>query len=168
MDKSKEKSSARMSSNIAGILALIWMCVIFAFSAQTSEESGAVSEGFSYRLVNTTGKLFHLNIDAEKVREIANSIEHFVRKAAHMTEYGVLAILLYVWMRRWQMSRIRTAGVAAVSAVLYACSDEFHQLFVAGRAGRINDVLIDSAGAVLGLALFLFIRTCAHKMVKRR
>ena len=66
------------------------------------------------------------------------------------------------------MSRIRTAGVAAVSAVLYACSDEFHQLFVAGRAGRINDVLIDSAGAVLGLALFLFIRTCAHKMVKRR
>ena len=83
-----------MSSNIAGILALIWMCVIFAFSAQTSEESGAVSEGFSYRLVNTTGKLFHLSIDAEKVREIANSIEHFVRKAAHMTEYGVLAILL--------------------------------------------------------------------------
>lgn len=163
MDKSKEKSSARISSNIAGILALVWMCVIFAFSAQTKEESGAVSEGFSYRLVNTTGKLFHLNIDAEKVREIANSIEHFVRKAAHMTEYAILAILLYIWMRRWRKSRIRTAGLAAVSAVLYACSDECHQLFVAGRAGRINDVLIDSAGAVLGLALFLFIGRLLRK-----
>lgn len=152
-----------MSSNIAGIVAIVWMCVIFAFSAQTSEESGAVSEGFSYRIVNTTGKLLHLNIDAERVREIANSIEHFVRKGAHMTEYAVLAILLYVWLGRWRLSRIKAAGIAAVLAVLYACSDEFHQLFVAGRSGRVNDVLIDSAGAILGLALFLFISRLRRK-----
>lgn len=163
MDKSKEKSSARMSSSIAGILALVWMCVIFAFSAQTKEESGAVSEGFSYRIVNTTGKLFHLNIDDERVREIANSIERFVRKGAHMTEYAILAILLYLWLKRWQMSRVRTAGVAAALAIFYACSDEFHQLFVAGRAGKVNDVLIDSAGAILGLALFLFIDQLLRK-----
>lgn len=152
-----------MSSNIAGIVAIVWMCVIFAFSAQTSEESGAVSEGFSYRIVNTTGKLLHLDIDAERVREIANSIEHFVRKGAHMTEYAVLAILLYVWLGRWRLSRIKAAGIAAVLAVLYACSDEFHQLFVAGRSGRVNDVLIDSAGAILGLALFLFISRLRRK-----
>ena len=157
MDMDKDKNVTRVMSTIAGILALLWMCIIFAFSAQTKEESGAVSEGFSYRVVTTTGKLLHLNIDEEKVREIAHSIEHFVRKGAHMTEYAILAILVYVWLKRWQISRIRTACVAAVLAILYACSDEFHQLFVAGRAGRISDVLIDSAGAVLGLALFLFI-----------
>ena len=168
MDKSKEKSNTRMLSNIAGILALVWMCIIFAFSAQTKEESGAVSEGFSYRIVNTTGKIFHLNIDEERVREIANSIEHFVRKGAHMTEYAILAILFYIWLQRWLMSRVKMAGVAAALAIFYACSDEFHQLFVAGRAGKINDVLIDSAGAILGLALFLFIRTCARKMAKSR
>ena len=157
-----------MKSTIAGILALVWMCVIFAFSAQTKEESGAVSEGLSYRMVNTTGKLLHLNIDEEKIREIANAIEHFVRKGAHMTEYAILAILLCIWLGRWQMSRTRLACIAGAFTVLYACSDEFHQLFVEGRAGRVNDVLIDSAGAVLGLALFLFIRACTNKAAKRR
>ena len=167
MDVITKKNTVQMKSTIAGILALVWMCVIFAFSAQTKEESGVVSEGFSYRMVNTTGRLLHLNIDEEKIREIANSIEHFVRKGAHMTEYAILAILLCVWLGRWQMSRTRLACIAGAFTVFYACSDEFHQLFVEGRAGRINDVLIDSAGAVLGLALFLFISTCANKITKK-
>ena len=157
-----------MKSTIAGILALIWMCIIFAFSAQTKEESSVVSEGLSYRMVNTTGRLLHLNIDEEKIREIANAIEHFVRKGAHMTEYAILAVLFCIWLGRWEMPRTRLACMAGTFAVLYACSDEFHQLFVEGRAGRVNDVLIDSAGAVLGLALFLFIRTCLSKLMGSR
>ena len=157
-----------MKSTIAGILALMWMCVIFAFSAQTKEESGAVSEGLSYRMVNTTGLLLHLNIDEEKIREIANAIDFYVRKGAHMTEYAILAILLCVWLGRWQMSRTRLVCMAGTFTSLYACSDEFHQLFVEGRAGRVSDVLIDSAGAVLGLALFLFIGTCTNKMGEDR
>lgn len=167
MEMNTKKNTARMQSAIAGILALAWMCVIFAFSAQTKEESSAVSGGFSYRVANTTRMFLHLNLDEEQVREMANAIERFVRKGAHMTEYAILAILLYVWMGRWQISRLRMACIAAVLAVLYACSDEFHQLFVVGRAGKAGDVLIDSAGAVLGLALFLFIRTCVCKAAKQ-
>lgn len=167
MDERMKKNTKRLQSNIAGILAVVWMCVIFAFSAQTQEESGAVSEGFSYRVVHTTGRLLHLNLGEEKTRAIANAIEHFVRKGAHMTEYAILAILLCVWLGRWRMTHIRNACVAAILAVLYACSDEFHQLFVAGRAGRINDVLIDSAGAVLGLALFLLVSKCAGRAAEK-
>ncbi len=155
MDSGIRVKRIRMKSTIAGILALIWMCVIFAFSAQPSEESSEVSLGLSYRIVNTTGLFFHLHIDEEKLREIANEMEHFVRKAAHMTEYAVLAILLYIWLGRWQLSRLKRAGAAAVFAMLYACSDEIHQLFVPGRAGMVSDVLVDSAGAVLGLAIVL-------------
>ena len=158
MDMNTKKNTARMWSTIAGVLALAWMCVIFAFSAQTKEESSAVSESFSYRVVNTTGLLLHLNLDEEQIREMANAIERFVRKGAHMTEYAILAILLCVWISRWQISRLRMACIAAGLAMFYACSDEFHQLFVAGRAGKVSDVLIDSAGAVLGLALFLCMR----------
>ena len=167
MEISKKKNTAQMSSTIAGILAVVWMCVIFAFSAQTKEESSAVSEGFSYRMVNTTGLLLHLHLDEEQMREIVNAIEHFVRKGAHMTEYAILAILFYVWLGRLQMSSLRTAGIAAILAVLYACTDEFHQLFVAGRAGMVSDVVVDSAGAILGLALFLFIRKCTRKISDR-
>ena len=164
MDKSTRKNTSRLWSNIAGISAIVWMCVIFAFSAQTKEESSAVSEGFSYRMVNATGLLLHLHIDEERLREIAGSIEHFVRKGAHMTEYAILAVLIYVWLGRWRMSRLRMACAAAVLTVFYACSDEFHQLFVAGRAGKVSDVLIDSAGAVLGLALFLFLSQLIRKV----
>lgn len=155
-------------SNVAGILAIIWMCVIFFFSAQPKEESSAVSEGFSYRIVNTTGLFFHLNIDEEQLREIARSIEHFVRKSAHMTEYAILAVLLYVWVGRWQITRLRRSLVAAAMAVLYASGDEFHQLFVPGRAGRFSDVLIDSAGVVLGLVVFLLIKNIAILLRRRR
>ena len=47
----------RMIRTAAGILALFWMCVIFAFSAQEKEESGAVSESFSYRIVRSADSL---------------------------------------------------------------------------------------------------------------
>ncbi|MDE6388164.1 MAG: VanZ family protein [Lachnospiraceae bacterium] len=155
-------------SNIAGTLALIWMCVIFAFSAQTKEESSVVSEGFSYRIVNTTGLFFHLNLDEEQLREIAAAIEYFVRKGAHMTEYAILAVLLYIWTSRWELTRLRRSLTAAVATMLYAGSDEFHQLFVAGRSGRISDVLIDSAGAVIGLVFFLLAESIVEALRKRR
>ena len=66
-----------------------------------------------------------------------------LRKAAHMSEYGVLAALLrratgsYPW--------------AFALAVAYATSDEFHQTFVRGRHGSPIDVGIDAIGISLGL-----------------
>lgn len=167
MDTGRTENRRKRLSTIAGILALVWMCVIFAFSAQTKEESGAVSEGISYRIVNATGVLFRLHIDEARIREIAGTIEHFVRKGAHMTEYAVLAVLLYLWLGRWKLSRLRAAGIAAVLAIMYACSDEIHQLFVAGRAGMVSDVLVDSAGAMLGLALFLCVSVCVNRVKVR-
>ena len=165
MDVNKSENRRKRRSTIAGVLALVWMCIIFAFSAQTQEESSAVSEGISYRIVSATGTLLRLHIDEERLREIADAIEHFVRKGAHMTEYAILAILIHLWLGRWQISRFRASGIAAALAILYACSDEFHQLFVAGRAGMVSDVLVDSAGAVLGLALFLCVRKVRVKDV---
>ena len=40
----------------------------------------------------------------------------------------------------------------------YAATDEMHQLFVPGRSGQVSDVLLDSAGAIAGLALLGGIR----------
>ena len=144
----------------AGILALFWMCIIFAFSAQEKEESSEVSEAISYRMVNSTGILFHLHLDEEQIREIAGTIENTVRKAAHMTEYGILSILFYIWLGKWQFGVRKRGILSIVLSALYACSDEFHQLFVPGRAGMVRDVLIDSAGAILGILVFLGVKKC--------
>lgn len=141
----------------AGILAVVWMCIIFSFSAQDKEESSEVSGGFSYQIVSSTKLLFHLNLSEEQLREIANSIEGFVRKAAHMTEYAILSVLLYIWIGYWDLLIWKKALIAVLAAALYAGSDEFHQLFVAGRAGKFSDVLIDSAGAALGVAVWVLL-----------
>lgn len=153
---------------IAGILALFWMCVIFSFSAQKKEESSEVSEAFSYRMVSSTGLLFHLNLDEEQLREIANAIEHTVRKAAHMTEYGILSILFYIWLGKWQFTMSKRSVMAIVLAALYAASDELHQLFVPGRAGRFSDVIIDSIGAIIGVFVFLGVKKCISFLWNRR
>ncbi|MDE7018178.1 MAG: VanZ family protein [Lachnospiraceae bacterium] len=145
---------------VAGVLALVWMCVIFAFSAQEKEESSAVSEAFSYRMVNSTGILFHLHLDEEELRQIAAAIEGGVRKAAHMTEFGILSVLVYVWLGKWALATGRKITIAALVATVYAASDEFHQLWVPGRAGTIGDVMIDGIGAVLGACIFVGVRKC--------
>lgn len=153
---------------IAGVLAIVWMCVIFAFSAQEKEESGAVSEAFSYRMVSSAGTFFHLNIDEEELRRIASEIENTVRKAAHMTEFAILAILYYLWLGKWQPAVGKRGLMAAVLAMLYAVSDETHQLFVPGRAGRFGDVMIDSAGAFLGIVIFIGVKKCTSFLWNRR
>jgi VanZ family protein len=82
-----------------------------------------------------------------------------VRKAAHVTEYALLALLLYRALRRTLERSPETwcrqcAGWAFGITVLYAASDEWHQSFVPSRDGSIHDVIIDGAGAALGLALW--------------
>ena len=66
-----------------------------------------------------------------------------LRKAAHVTEYAILAALL----RRATGSYAWAFGLA----VAYAASDELHQTFVRGRHGSPIDVGIDAIGILLGL-----------------
>jgi VanZ family protein len=81
------------------------------------------------------------------------SVQLFVRKAAHLTEYAILAALLYRALRRGQ-KRLFRAGISAFFiAGVCAALDEFHQSFVASRTGTPGDVAIDCAGAAAGVAL---------------
>lgn len=155
-------------STIAGLLAIIWMCIIFSFSAQVKEESSGTSMAFSYRVVSSAGTFFGLRLDDEEIRRIANSIEGYVRKAAHMTEYAILSVLLYFWLERWQLAEVRKSIIAIVLAMIYAASDEIHQLFVRGRAGSVRDVIIDSAGAVIGVLVLLGVKRCISFLCSRR
>jgi VanZ family protein len=81
------------------------------------------------------------------------SIQLVVRKCAHVTEYAILAALLF---RAFRQNRPRLGRIFAVTffiAAVYAALDEFHQSFVASRIGSPWDVLIDTSGVVIGLAL---------------
>jgi len=69
-----------------------------------------------------------------------------LRKGAHMTEYGLL------WFLWWRALGYGSKLPAALIAVAYAATDEFHQHFVQGRHGTPVDVLIDSAGIAIAIA----------------
>jgi VanZ family protein len=66
-----------------------------------------------------------------------------LRKGAHMTEYAILALLLF--------RALGSELSAFLFGLAYAVSDEIHQLFVSGRHGSPVDVAIDAAGLLLGL-----------------
>ena len=59
--------------------------------------------------------------------------------------------------RDWENSyRARWHWLSWAGCTLYAATDEIHQLFVAGRTGKWQDVLLDSSGALAGLLLAMF------------
>lgn len=135
------------------IAALLWMVLIFSFSHQKAEESGEVSGTLSYRIAEGINTVFSLDWDEETLLQYAKEWEHPVRKAAHMTEYGILACILLGNCMQYPLLQKRGYIRAGLGAVLYAATDEFHQLFIEGRSGEVKDVCIDSIGAVIGLLL---------------
>jgi VanZ family protein len=68
-----------------------------------------------------------------------------LRKAAHMTEFAILGLLLLRALGR------ETAAFAV--GVAYAVTDEVHQHFVEGRFASPIDVLIDASGVAIGVYL---------------
>ena len=78
------------------------------------------------------------------------------RKCAHITEYAVLALLLWRALRGTPTLRPKTFilfGAVLLGCVLFAASDEFHQTFVKSRTPSGRDVLLDVGGALLGLLI---------------
>ena len=82
---------------------------------------------------------------------------HFaLRKLGHITEYAILATLLWRALRsgnRWQMRVSILFVVAWFVCAIFAATDEFHQSFVLSRTAAAGDVMIDIVGAFIGLAI---------------
>ena len=81
----------------------------------------------------------------------AESIEFPVRKTAHATEYAILGILLTATLSSFEKRHYELWGWLLGTG--YAATDEIHQLFVPGRSGQVTDVMLDSAGCLLGCLL---------------
>lgn len=127
---------------------LLWMSLIFFGSA----DSASVSH--SSRII---GPLVRWLFPALSENGVDTCVL-VARKCAHLTEYGLFAMLLWRAIRQpvardtrpWKW---REAGLALIIVVCYASTDEIHQLFVPGRGPSVHDVLIDTLGGTLGLLL---------------
>lgn len=143
-----------MKKAIVWLPALILMAAIFYFSSQPARVSGNLSGGVAYKVVSVFDTVTGQNWNETKKTAYAQGIDHPVRKMAHLTEYALLGGAIAFGMlnsfsfgMNWRKFYIFTQFTGSI----YAGSDEFHQLFVPGRAGRMSDVLIDSIGIFIGL-----------------
>jgi VanZ family protein len=123
---------------------IIWMAIIFSASTDL------LSSDRTSRFIGPILRWFNPDISEAAIRRV----QLVARKGAHVTEYAILAALLWRAIRldprRWSWGE---AGLAVGFAALYAVTDELHQHFVASRYGTVGDVVIDTAGAILGVTI---------------
>ncbi len=151
MKKEKEDKREKLKKIFSIIFLIIWCLVIFFFSNQDGISS-TKSSSFVVGIVNAILNLF-INIDLTKY-ELATFI---IRKLAHMFVYFVLFFFIYNVFKQYKVKRI--ISFSYIFCLLYAISDEIHQLFINERSGQVTDVLIDMSGVVIAsILLFLIIR----------
>jgi len=134
---------------------IIWMSMIFWFSTDLFSGDNTGS------LLRKVVSFFYPGV----TQELFDSIHFYVRKAGHLTEYAVLALLLFRAFRsgaraRW---RSRWALYSLLVVFLYASLDEYHQTFTRRRTGSFYDSLIDTSGAATALILFWLFRRKSEK-----
>ena len=144
----------RKAARVCFLLSLLWMIFIFTMSQQNAD----VSTETSLRAGTFVAELLvpgYRDWTPAEQQALAMRIDYPVRKLAHASEYTVLGILYSLSYLSVVPAPKRKKLLFTVLplGMLYAASDEFHQLFVPGRAGRVTDVLIDSSGVLLGIAL---------------
>ena len=131
--------------------AIVMAMIIFGFSKQDGEESSGLSYKAADIILTVCDKAGIIDCNENNRESMIEAVQFPIRKAAHMTEYAILGWLAFAFSGTFEM-RQKVHYIAALGfAFCYASTDEFHQLFVPGRAGRVTDVLIDSAGAFLAL-----------------
>lgn len=130
------------------ILTLLWMIIIFLFSSQPADESTQMS-GFVKTIVL---KALHTMLNGNVPDMfLQNNFDYIIRKLGHATEYLILGILTAASARRIVSGK--AIVIALGICILYAASDEFHQIFVSGRGPMVSDVLLDSFSAAFGILL---------------
>ena len=136
---------------IAWLPAIFIGAAIFYFSAQPADVSMEMSDGVTTLLLNIAEALGLLELSPQLVYELCEKLATPVRKCAHITEYMLLHGAVLFGLHHWSdtMRGRKWLKWAFLLTVCYAATDEFHQLFVPGRAGMVTDVLIDSIGVTI-------------------
>ena len=147
---------AVMKKRFLTVLVLLWMGLIFWFSAQPSDDS----EDMSLEAGKLAGQILIPEYEEwSQARQLAfaKKIDLPVRKLAHVTEYFLLAVSVSFPLYVYRVRGIWLLLLAGTICVGFACLDEYHQSFVAGRSPSRKDVMIDSIGIAAGVILMQII-----------
>lgn len=146
-----------MSKVLSYVVVVLWMGVIFFFSSQPAVDSKELSTGVTEILISVVEAVAP---DSDFFME---NVHHFIRKNAHFFIYFILGILVLRALRLSKIQGKKGIVLALAICIVYAISDELHQLFVPGRGAQVKDVFIDSTGALVGIILYGSLRGIERK-----
>ena len=133
------------------ILIIFWMGLIFYFSHQPSVQSDSVSNGLMAKIIDIVEVAINHEFSESEIENIYEYGITPLRKGAHLSIYFILGILIYCLVKEYKLDKKKIFIISLLLCMLYACSDEIHQLFIFGRSGEIRDVLIDTFGSLTGI-----------------
>lgn len=156
---------AKLVKIMSWIAVLFWMAVIFTFSAQNAADSSRLSKKTTRKVAELSIKDFN-NLPKDSQAKIIKKLDVKTREFAHLLLYTVLGMLTMAALLGYKSK----AGIfiAFAMCVLYAASDEVHQIFVEERGAELSDFLIDTGGAVVGMIFTLFLKRIISKLILKQ
>lgn len=149
------------------IVIIGWMALIYGFSGQDREASAGLSEKFTDRVVHIVETQYD-ELEKSEQEDIYENLHVLIRKGAHVTEYAILGVLIFLLLSTFATLAKRGIVITIIICSLYAVIDEWHQSFVGGRGPSIRDVAIDAFGACIGIVICLLMRRLFHSGKARR
>jgi len=141
------------------IIAIICCILIFSFSAMPAKASIKQSKGLTYNVIKL---LNGNNLNEKELEKLTKKINPVIRKIAHFSIYMILAIFTYMFIEelniksKSEKERLRKNILyTCIFCIIYAIFDEIHQIYVPGRTGKVIDVVIDTLGSCMGIAILL-------------
>ena len=169
---------------LLGVLIVCNMAVIFLFSSQSASKSSLLSRKVTIAIVeiftkgdkedgsNVTPPETSDDAPADGLTEeqisLVNKSHGTIRKIAHMLEFGSLATLIFLFLITWQGNLLWRYATSLGGALIYAATDELHQLFRDGRGSNLKDVGIDFAGAFIACTLALIVVLLIRKIKQKK
>lgn len=172
--KEKKTGKGILFLRVVFFLLALGCCVyIFVNSAENAAKSSARSEEITEMLSPVLIENYNDLTPKEQTRQ-KSLLESRLRTSAHGMEFAALGMCCAAF----SLTFLRVLGrkkaallpmFAFVFCVLYALSDEIHQIYVPGRAFQVGDLLMDGVGALIGVLLVsAFVAlVCAMKRTKK-
>ena len=144
------------------LISITWMLCIYKLSSMNSNNSNGKSTDIisifiedALEITNNYG-ITSSHPNEQKIERVSQLINAPMRKVIHATVYFVLTFFIMILMnivlehKKYFLSVI----IALIICIIFAGTDEYHQTFVAGRTGQLLDVIIDTAGGIIGILFY--------------
>ena len=144
------------------VLVFVWVFGIYKLSAMNTNNSNGKSSGIIGIFIEDTLEITNKygitdsHPDDAKIEKASQLLNTPLRKVMHASVYFVLAfMILFITNYLFHNKKfLISALITILLIIIFAGFDEYHQTFVDGRTGAVKDVVIDTAGGMVGILFY--------------